>query len=196
MTNLSELGLRVNPFDMDSAQLVRTIRLSNEVEIRDRAYSLRTYPYCFCGNELVDYFVRRFGIDREQAVRLGKQLLAKDLIRHVTGEHDFLDQSLFYSFNEEKKSEKPLPISIAAATDIAQEMRRSDGVKAGTRRRWLVNYPQCFRGAEVVDWICETTGVSRQTALQIGQVMISANRIRHVLDEQPFRDDGHLYRFV
>lgn len=196
MSELTELGLRVNPFEMDSAQLVRTIRLSNELEIRDRTYSLRTYPFCFCGNELVDYFVRRFGITREQAVRLGKQLLAKDLIRHVTGEHDFLDQSLFYSFNEERKAEKPLPISIAAATDIAQEMRLTNGVKVGIRRRWLVNYPLCFTGAEAVDWICETTGVSRDTAQQIGQVMISANRIRHVLDEQPFRDDGHLYRFV
>jgi len=192
----TQIGTRANPFEMNSAQLVRTIRLSNELDIRNRFYRLRSYTDCFAGRDLVDYFVRRFGLSRVQAVRLGRLLLAKELVRHVSGEHDFEDGSLFYSFSEDQASEKQSPISSAAANDIAQEMRHTDGVNVGTRRRWLINYPDCFHGKEVVDWICETTGVSRTAALQVGEAMLANNRIRHVLDVQPFRDDGHLFRFV
>jgi 7-cyano-7-deazaguanine synthase in queuosine biosynthesis len=190
------MGRHVDPFEMNSTQLVRTIRLSNDLDMRDRVHNLRSYPNCFSGSDLVKYFVRRFGLTKAQAIRLGRQLLAKDLIRHVTGEHDFEDKSLFYSFNEEQVPKKQSPISNAAAIDIAQEMRQTNGVNVGMRRRWFVNYPDCFRGKEVVDWLCEATGVSRAGALQIGEAMLANNRIRHVLDVQPFRDDGHLFRFV
>ena len=192
----SKTGGPLNPFEMNSAQLIRMIRLSNELDIRDRTHNLRNYPSCFVGEELVNYFVKRFGFSRTKAVRLGQMLLANDLIRHVAGEHDFEDNTLFYSFNEQKTPKKQSAISSAATDDIAQEMRQSDGVKVGIRRRWLVNYPDCFHGKEAVSWICETTGVDRQTAIEIGESMLANNRIRHVLDIQPFRDDSHLYRFV
>ena len=69
------------------------------VDIRDRTYHLKTYEDCFTGTEATDWLVSSAAArDRDQAVMIGKVLVGAGYIHHVTRDHDFKDQELFYRF--------------------------------------------------------------------------------------------------
>ena len=185
-----------NPAVQQSSHLMALIERSDRLEIRDRFFHLRRYRSTFLGSELVDLIASEYLIDRPAAVRIGQRLLALELIAHAQGEHDFKDEPLFYVIGSGE--EKPIApeLSIGAVRELANEMRRPDGIMPGTRRRWFVDYPMCFSGREMVDWICAKTGLTRKEAVSAGQAMLTDNLIRHVLDDQPFSDGNHFFRFV
>lgn len=72
------------------------------VEIKDRKYRLSTYKQCFVGSEAVDFLVASGAAEtREDAVQLGKALAQEyHLFEHVTRDHEFKDEQLFYRFIE------------------------------------------------------------------------------------------------
>ena len=73
------------------------------VDLKDRKYHLATYKQCFVGSEAVDFLVSS-GIaeSREDAVMLGNALSTEyHLFEHVTRDHEFKDEKLFYKFVEE-----------------------------------------------------------------------------------------------
>ena len=62
---------------------------------------MKRYERCFVGAELVDWLVANLEEcqgSRAEAVRIGRELLHYDFIRHVVEEHDFQDEALFYVF--------------------------------------------------------------------------------------------------
>jgi pyruvate/2-oxoglutarate dehydrogenase complex dihydrolipoamide dehydrogenase (E3) component len=70
------------------------------VNIADRTYRFKTYKQCFIGTEAVDYLISSgVATTRADAVRIG-QLLMNDyyLFEHVTRDHPFRDEKLFYRF--------------------------------------------------------------------------------------------------
>lgn len=70
------------------------------VEIKNRKYRFRTYEQCFIGSEAVTWISMHIGCTRDQAVQFGQRLLSMFIIRHVTGEHNFDDQNLFFEFQQ------------------------------------------------------------------------------------------------
>jgi small-conductance mechanosensitive channel len=84
--------------DKEIEDLVSKIRGENGVEIKDRRYRLNTYHACFIGQELVDWLMANHGFTREEAIELGQILVEKKIVHHVTDQHPFMDEYLFYRF--------------------------------------------------------------------------------------------------
>lgn len=72
------------------------------VKIEDRKYHFKTYNDCFVGSEAVDYLVQSGAAPtREDAVEVGRALQSTYLFQHVTRDHQFADDYLFYRFPDE-----------------------------------------------------------------------------------------------
>lgn len=188
--------LAANPAAQHTTDLLRLMQQPGNLEVRDRLYHLRVYRNTFLGSALVDLFSATFDTSREQAVRMGQRLLALELISHVTGEHDFKDRPLFYVFGSGRDATGQADLSVNSVRQLMPELRSTHGLQPGVRRRLFVDYPGCFYGRELVDWLCRHTKLSRAEGLAAGQAMLQGNLIRHVLDEQSFHDNSHLYCFV
>ena len=83
-------------------QIASTMRSEKGVDIKTRRYKLKLYQRCFVGNEAVDWIVKQTKVSRLDAVKIGQKMIDKGLIDHVTSEHQFKDENLFYRFNEDK----------------------------------------------------------------------------------------------
>jgi len=71
---------------------------SGGVEIAERRYHLKTYPQCFIGRDAVAWIVKHFNLPQEEAIALGQRLVEEKWICHVTNEHPFENEYLFYRF--------------------------------------------------------------------------------------------------
>jgi pyruvate/2-oxoglutarate dehydrogenase complex dihydrolipoamide dehydrogenase (E3) component len=72
------------------------------VVTKDRKHRLTTYKNCFVGREAVDWLVAaRHAKSRADAVRLGRALAEVAFFEHVTRDHQFADDHLFFHFVDE-----------------------------------------------------------------------------------------------
>ncbi len=177
--------------DAMARQLWQQMRSPGGLDSRDRIHRLRNYAQCFIGRDAVDWLVRHQRVGRVEAVRLGQRLVALGLIRHVLDEHDFEDAELFY------RLDTPVAQTGAAlleAADLRAAIQGPDGVPQRTHARGLVRHRQCSTGRVVVDWTVRRYDVPRATAVQWATQLMRKGSLRHVFDDQPFRDDRTLYR--
>ena len=177
--------------DAMARQLWQQMRSPGGLDCCDRIHRLRNYAQCFIGRDAVDWLVRHQRVGRPEAVRLGQRLVALGLIRHVLDEHDFADAELFY------RLETPVAqpgTALPEAADLRAAIQGPDGVPQRTHARGLVRHRQCSTGREVVDWMVRRHDVPRATALQWSAQLMRTGALRHVFDDQPFRDDRSLYR--
>ncbi|HBB34635.1 MAG TPA: mechanosensitive ion channel protein MscS [Cyanobacteria bacterium UBA8803] len=89
-------GTEITEAEMEA--LVRAMRETGGVEIKDRSYHLNIYPSCFIGAEAVEWLVQRYNCSRLEAINLGQILLDRGIIRPVLDEHFFQDDYSFYRF--------------------------------------------------------------------------------------------------
>ncbi|MBE9041802.1 mechanosensitive ion channel protein [Oscillatoriales cyanobacterium LEGE 11467] len=82
--------------------LVNQMRQPGGVAIEDRRYNLKTYPSCFVGREAVSWMMQTLQISHEDAIDLGQKLIDDKWMHHVTDEHPFRDEYLFYRFELDK----------------------------------------------------------------------------------------------
>ncbi len=82
----------------DAAQIVIAMRSPGGVAIQDRSYRFKTYPRCFTGAEAADWLRRTYGPGQQEVLKFGSSLVARKIIHHVTNDHDFKDEHLFYRF--------------------------------------------------------------------------------------------------
>ncbi|MDY6939962.1 MAG: hypothetical protein SWY16_20195 [Cyanobacteriota bacterium] len=82
--------------------LVTQMRQEEGVPILDRRYNLNTYPKCFIGREAVSWMMKTLQISYEDAIELGQKLIDDKWIHHVTDEHPFQDEYLFYRFYQDE----------------------------------------------------------------------------------------------
>lgn len=68
--------------------------------LQDRRYHLRLYPHCFVGREAVAWMVDKYGFSRQEALEVGNGMLEEGIIYHVSREHPFKDDYLFYRLRE------------------------------------------------------------------------------------------------
>ena len=78
------------------------MRRPGGLDIRNRRFGLRNYPNCFVGNEAVTWLVQTQKATHDEAVRIGQLLVERSIIHHVTDEHSFKDEYLFYRFYEDE----------------------------------------------------------------------------------------------
>ena len=87
------------------------------VEIKDRWYHLRKYTSCCVGSELVSWISVELGISRALALRVGKELMSRRLIRHVVDDQPFLDGFFFYTLDPtDPAASTPTPDPASAST--------------------------------------------------------------------------------
>ena len=72
------------------------------VELKDRKYHLTTYQNCFVGREAVNFLINNgLANSRKEAVLLGQSIMTElSLFEHVTRDHEFKDDYLYYHFAE------------------------------------------------------------------------------------------------
>ena len=87
-----------NNLSLKLQDLVAKMRGKNGLKIKTRRHKLKLYHRCFLGNEAIDWMVENLKIDRAKAIKLGQKLVDKKIIHHVTDDHGFKDESLFYRF--------------------------------------------------------------------------------------------------
>ena len=181
--------------DKRAQQLWHRMRTSGGLDVRDRIHRLRSYPSCFVGREAVDWLARHQNISRAEAVRLGQRLSALGLVRHVADEHDFKDAELFYRLSPSEAGEASAAASPAAA-DLREAIRGTRGVRQTDHARGFLRHRACTTGREIVDWVSHTYAIARPTAVQWAAQLMRHGTLRHVHDDQPFRDDAALYRLT
>jgi pyruvate/2-oxoglutarate dehydrogenase complex dihydrolipoamide dehydrogenase (E3) component len=114
---------------MESAAALSDVaeQLSCACEVKDRRYHLMTYPQCFVGSEAVDAMLKHgLAGSREDGVVLGNELLKLGLLSHVTADHAFKDEALFYRFRAHDRDRG----HVASAGELAQ-------VRPDQSRWWL-----------------------------------------------------------
>jgi methylglyoxal synthase len=87
--------------DLDYADIAT--RFKAHVKARDRWFRMKLYKNCFIASKAVNFLVDS-GIarDREEATKIGFVLQVKhNLIRHVSDDHQFKDQYLFFRYNSD-----------------------------------------------------------------------------------------------
>ena len=78
---------------------------------------------------------------------------------------------------------------------LTNQMRGANGIKIKNRWYSFKLYPKCFTGNEAVDWFVKSQQVTREEAIQIGEMLISRQIIHHVHDAHDFKDEYLFYRF-
>lgn len=184
-------GLPGTVIDAPSHQLWERLRTNGGLDIRDRLHHLRTYRQCFVGREAVDWLVRHQRASREEAVRIGRRLMALGLVCHVMAEHDFEDDELFYRLAAPRSNQDG---AIPAAEDLLHAIRGLQGAKTQDCSRGLIRHRRCATGRALVGWISRSYSVPRATAVQWAAQLMRQGALRHVFDDQAFRDDHTLYR--
>jgi hypothetical protein len=91
------------PEDFEIQDLVVQMRGKDGLEIRDRRFGLHVYTNCFVGSEAVQWLMQQQLASREEAIKLGKVLVERGIIHHVTDEHNFKDDYLFYRFFDDEQ---------------------------------------------------------------------------------------------
>jgi hypothetical protein len=110
------------------AAVAREIRLESGL-VGNHSYHLKVYKDSFIGKELVQWLMRAKRMSEEEAVRVGRELVSHHFIHHVTHEHNFENEYLFYRFLGEDcrkslNSKMTHQCSPRPANDIAWELRK------------------------------------------------------------------------
>eukprot|EP01104_Vermistella_antarctica_P017024 TRINITY_DN5953_c0_g2_i1.p1 TRINITY_DN5953_c0_g2~~TRINITY_DN5953_c0_g2_i1.p1 ORF type:complete len:813 (+),score=241.72 TRINITY_DN5953_c0_g2_i1:58-2439(+) len=88
------------------------------VETKVRTYHLRSYPDTFVGRDLVTWLVgQKYAKTRDDAVKIGNDLLDANRIRHCTGDHGFRDKKYFYNFVKTETVEEPSVVVLTTPND-------------------------------------------------------------------------------
>ncbi len=164
--------------------------LHRSLAIQDLAYRLRTYPQCFVGSEVVAWMSQRWHRPAAEAVVVGHALGSLGLLVHVTHDHPFLDDRLFYRLAVSEAADRLGPGQVLAS------VRASDGVPVADRSYLGATYPRCWIGAEAVDLLVARHALARHDAWVLLHRLMQFGLIEHVTHERPFIDGAFYYRFT
>jgi hypothetical protein len=101
--------------EAELADLVARMRGPEGITRSDRRHLFTVYRCCFVGREAVDWLCQSEGLDRHEAVHVGRLLVAGGAMHHVLDEHDFHDENLFYRFLGDEAGTIRNPATSAAS---------------------------------------------------------------------------------
>jgi hypothetical protein len=162
--------------DSDSVFMLRKAADSfrEGVIVKTHVYHFKRYHRTFVGSQAVDYLVdSSLAATRKDAVILGRRLaLELNLFRHVTNDHEFKDDFLFYRFLDDDTSSignsSVSSLRYADLEKIANDVR--DNVTVKSRRWYHKVYKNCFLGYEAVSYLVKSgVAPSREDAVMIGR---------------------------
>lgn len=110
------------------ASLVREIQDSNLV--KSHTYHLISYKHTIVGRDLVTWLIENKGITtRSEAVRVGQELYHGNFLHHVTFDHEFKDEKLFYrllgdGFSQALNAKLSFACVPRPAPEVADDLRR------------------------------------------------------------------------
>jgi len=192
---------------LSDEEIIRKLKCG--IHLEDRTYQFRLYRKCFVGCDMVDFMVQaRIVPSREEAVTLGNELMTYNhLFEHVTREHRFEDEFLFYRFgvtegtadstersyadndvdcdnDDVEKSRQEL--SIPELNQIGEQLRR--GVKIKHRQYRLRTYKNCFVASDAVNYLVHSgLAESRRAAVSIiRRLQVELGFVHHVTNEHEF----------
>jgi len=100
--------------------------------------------------------------------------------------------------NEERAAGTPRAaireLTGASAEEFAALLQHSLDIR--DRSYHLQKFPQCFVGADAVDWIAGHLRRSRAEAVALGQALDALGLLVHVAHDHPFLDDRLFYRLA
>jgi hypothetical protein len=181
------------------------------VRVEDRRFRLKTFQQCFIARDAVSFLTGGLYVaSRTEAVHLGRRLEDElDLFEHVTNEHKFEDEYLFFRFVDQSlrklKSEKDGPSSPDKVVDdvpsrlslehVAHEFRKHVTTQTHTYR--FKKYKRSFVGSHAIDFLIHSSlAQTRKDAVLLGRELADKlNLFRHVSSDHPFTDDWRLYRY-
>ena len=190
MSRLHQTMRKLEKRNIPVASLIDYVRGPDGFEVKSRSYRLKPYLDCFIASEAVKLLTDFLDCSTEFALMAGLLLQRMDIFHHVTGDHDFKDESLFFRFYAASEKLDQMDLSIALAqSKSAKGFVRADRAYLGR------NFPDCFIGHEAVDWLCARYLLSRQEAVTLGQSLLRLHVFRHVTDDHDFLDQHYFYRF-
>lgn len=77
---------------------------------------------------------------------------------------------------------------------IVEAIRNTPGLIRNNRHK-LRTYPRSIVGTELVDWLCHYINCSRESAIEVGQLLLDRGWLHHTWDEHDFKDEHLFYRF-
>ena len=86
-------------------------------------------------------------------------------------------------------------LTDAHFASLVARMQGEGGVPLSDRRYLWRVYRDCFVGREAVDWLTMELELSRDEALELGQLLVEKGLVHHVLDEHGFEDGNLFYEF-
>lgn len=188
-------------------------RFIDLVSVKDRKYHMRTYKRVFVGAEAVDSLVYSgMAATRWDAVQIGRTLARElRLFEHVTREHNFNDDWLFYRYTNANVP-RELFWDDSGSVDFS-EAESSDGLERSQlaetadlfkrcidvrdRKYRGIRYKSCFVGSDAVDSIVFSGLVSsRPEAVKLGRYLARELRLfKCVTGSHVFSDEPLLYSF-
>lgn len=204
----NERTILINIHDYSPDELAQVaIKFERSVVVKTHIYHLMIYANTFVGSDAVDFLVRsNIAGNRQHAVEIGnKMMMTFKLFRHVTDNHDFQDDRLFYRFTPVAERH-----SLSYATSILREEtwdteRKLTAAAESLRRGVLVKnykcrgklYRQTFQGSVAVDFMVNSSlASSRRQAVRLGRRMErELNLFSCPLSNTLFQDDIMVYRF-
>lgn len=78
---------------------------------------------------------------------------------------------------------------------LVQRMRTFSGLEI--RDRWFNFrlYRLCFTGTDAVNWLTKETKLTKEAAIELGNILVERKIIHHVEDKIDFKDGNCFYRF-
>ena len=109
--------------NVDIEEIAKEMRSARGgVLVKDRYYHLKKYKQVFLGQDCVTWIMNFTGVKtREEALRIGNQIMHAGHFTHVANNHDLKDKFLFYRFStddEEKEEEDDFVINSPASVHV------------------------------------------------------------------------------
>jgi EAL domain-containing protein (putative c-di-GMP-specific phosphodiesterase class I) len=184
----------------DLNHVVQDLQSARSQIERNRWNYLRRHKNCLLGNELVSWLAVHYKLQRKDALRLGKRLVARGYVVHVFEEHDLEDQPFFYrllsmdAVNESRGG--ALQISKPTSQILAW-LQGKNGVTPGKRYHRGFAYRDAVSGSELVEALVRVGGLDRQQAHAAGVQLMRQGFIKHSFDELGFMDSkAHHYHLL
>ncbi|TVQ44479.1 MAG: hypothetical protein EA365_10185 [Gloeocapsa sp. DLM2.Bin57] len=83
--------------------IAQAMRNSGGLLIKEHQEKMNIYPYSFKGSQGVDWLVKNYHCNRNEAIALGQILVEKGIIHHVLDQYTFLDSPYLYRFYSDEK---------------------------------------------------------------------------------------------